>query len=54
MSYANTDVVIICYDIAHIDSFNNVKLKWIPEITKNIGPNTNIMLVGTKEDLRTD
>jgi GTPase SAR1 family protein len=34
-------------------SFNNVKNKWVPEVTHHC-PDTPMLLVGTKSDLRTD
>lgn len=54
MSYHNTDVVLLCYDVSHPDSLKNIKERWIKEIHKHVGPNANIILVGTKEDLRND
>ena len=36
-----------------MSSFDNVKSKWIAEVAHN-NPNTPILLVGTKSDLRND
>ena len=51
LSYPQTDVFLICYSIDSRSSFQNVKLKWVPEI-RLYCPNTPIILVGTKIDLR--
>lgn len=53
LSYNRVDVIIICFSIACPTSFNNVKLKWHPEI-KHHCPGVPILLVGTKSDLRND
>lgn len=42
------DVIVLCYSIDDINSYKNVRNKWIPEL-KNRAP---IVLVGTKSDLR--
>jgi len=46
-------VFLVCYSIANVNSFKNVSTKWIPEVVHHC-PNTPIVLVGTKEDLRYD
>ncbi|ESN93806.1 hypothetical protein HELRODRAFT_157785 [Helobdella robusta] len=51
LSYPNTDVILICFAINNRDSFENVELKWLPEIRHHC-PNTPFVLVGTKLDLR--
>jgi len=51
LSYPNTDVIIICFSIDNRDSFENVSLKWIPEV-RHFCPRTPVVLVGTKTDLR--
>lgn len=53
LSYPQTDVFLICYSIISPASFENVKAKWYPEIQHH-NPNTPIILVGTKLDLRED
>eukprot|EP01094_Clydonella_sp_ATCC50884_P008281 TRINITY_DN1765_c0_g1_i11.p1 TRINITY_DN1765_c0_g1~~TRINITY_DN1765_c0_g1_i11.p1 ORF type:complete len:150 (-),score=68.00 TRINITY_DN1765_c0_g1_i11:267-716(-) len=53
LSYPQTDVFLICYSIISPASFENVKAKWHPEIQHH-NPNTPIILVGTKLDLRDD
>ena len=42
-SYPQTDVVIMCYNIASSTSLNNIKHKWIHEVREHI-PNKPIML----------
>jgi len=53
LSYPQTDVFLICFSIISPASFENVKAKWHPEISHH-NPNTPIILVGTKLDLRED
>ncbi|XP_034563835.1 rho-related GTP-binding protein RhoG-like [Notolabrus celidotus] len=53
LSYIQVNVIIICFSIADPTSFNNVSLKWHPEV-KNHCPEVPILLVGTKSDLRND
>jgi len=51
LSYPGTDVFIICFSLVDMETFNNVKTKWHPEITTH-NPKTPLVLVGTKLDLR--
>ncbi|KAG5269485.1 hypothetical protein AALO_G00202580 [Alosa alosa] len=53
LSYPQTNVFVICFSIASPPSYENVKHKWHPEVTHHC-PNTPILLVGTKKDLRND
>ena len=53
LSYPQTDVFLICFSIISPPSFDNVKSKWVPEITHHAS-NTPFLLVGTKLDLRSD
>jgi len=53
LSYPQTDVFLVCFSIISRASFENVKAKWIPEITHHV-PGSPIILVGTKHDLRGD
>jgi len=53
LSYPQTDVFFICASISSPSSLENVKSKWVPEITHHC-PNTPYFLIGTKEDLRED
>lgn len=51
LSYANTDIFIVCFSVVSVTSFNNVRSKWIPEIN-TYNPKAKYVLVGTKTDLR--
>ena len=53
LSYPDTDVVLMCFAIDNPDSFENVTEKWLPEIS-HFCPNTPVILVGNKSDLRND
>ncbi|KAJ3198202.1 Ras- C3 botulinum toxin substrate 3, partial [Dinochytrium kinnereticum] len=53
LSYPQTDVFLICFSLVSPPSFENVRTKWFPEIGHH-APNTPIILVGTKLDLRED
>lgn len=53
LSYPQTDIFLICFSIISPVSFENVRAKWFPEVHHNC-PDTPIILVGTKIDLRND
>ena len=53
LSYPQTDVFLVCFSVVSPSSFLNVKQKWIPEV-KHHAPESKIILVGTKLDLRSD
>jgi len=53
LSYPQTDVSLLCFSIISPSSFENVSAKWYPEISHHC-PNTPIILVGTKLDMRDD
>jgi len=53
LSYPQTDVFLICFSIISPASFENVRAKWYPEVSHHC-PNTPLILVGTKLDLRED
>jgi len=53
LSYPDTHVFLCCFSVVNPSSFSNVKTKWVPEIRHNC-PDTPIILVGTKLDLRDD
>ena len=52
-SYPLTDVFLVCFSVVSPSSFENVKEKWVPEITHHC-QKTPFLLVGTKIDLRDD
>ncbi|RXN11259.1 DNA methyltransferase [Labeo rohita] len=53
LSYPQTDVFLVCFSVVSLSSFENVKEKWVPEITYH-SPKTPFLLVGTQIDLRDD
>lgn len=53
LSYPQTDVFLICFSVISPTSYENVRAKWYPEVSHHC-PNTPIILVGTKLDLRED
>lgn len=53
LSYPQTDVFLICFSLISPASFENVRAKWYPEVNHHC-PDTPIILVGTKLDLRDD
>lgn len=53
LSYPQTDVFLLCFSVVSPPSFDNVTVKWIPELRHHC-PHTPILLVGTKNDLRDD
>uniref|UniRef100_A0A914WLD9 Uncharacterized protein n=1 Tax=Plectus sambesii TaxID=2011161 RepID=A0A914WLD9_9BILA len=53
LSYPQTDVFLICFSLVDPASFENVRVKWLPEVSHHC-PKTPIILVGTKLDLQDD
>uniref|UniRef100_A0A914WKC8 Uncharacterized protein n=1 Tax=Plectus sambesii TaxID=2011161 RepID=A0A914WKC8_9BILA len=53
VSYPQTEVLLICFSVVNPASFENVRAKWLPEVSHHC-PRTPIILVGTKLDLRDD
>lgn len=53
LSYPQTDVFLLCFSVVSPPSFDNITVKWIPEL-RHHSPRTPIILVGTKIDLRDD
>ena len=53
LSYRKTDVFLVCFSVVSPSSFENVKEKWVPEITHHC-QKTPFLLVGTQIDLRDD
>jgi len=53
LSYPSTDVFLACFSIVFPASFDNITVKWYPEI-KHYCPEAKIILVATKVDLEND
>lgn len=51
LSYPDTDVLLVTFDISNTDSLENVEEKWGPEV-EHYCPDTPVVLVGTKVDIR--
>ena len=51
LSYPQTDIFLICFAVNSPSSFQNVRSKWWPEV-QNFCPNTPLLLLGMKSDLR--
>ena len=51
ISYPDTDVFLVCFSVMLHTSFENVKAKWVPEIS-HCCPKTPFLLVGTQADRR--
>ena len=52
-SYPQTDVFLICFDVTSPASFENVREKWFPELSRHC-PGVPCLIVGTQIDLRDD
>ena len=53
LSYPGTNVFLICFSVVNPASYENVKIKWHPEVTHHC-QNVPLILVGTKSDLKQD
>lgn len=53
LSYANSNVFVVCFSVGSRTSFENVRDKWVPELRKH-APHTPILLVGTQADRRSN
>jgi Rho family protein len=53
LSYPESNVILIVFSVDFPTSLENVLDKWYPEVT-HFCPDTPLLLVGTKTDLRTD
>ncbi|KAI5963301.1 RAC1 [Candida pseudojiufengensis] len=54
LSYPQTEIFLCCFSVISPDSFDDIKLKWIPEIMHHCSKDILILLIGTKIDLRDD
>ncbi|XP_078277786.1 rho-related GTP-binding protein RhoF [Rhinoraja longicauda] len=53
LSYQETNVILICYDVTNPTSFENVRIKWVPEVN-HFCQEVPTLLIGCKTDLRMD
>uniref|UniRef100_A0A8C5LM34 Ras homolog family member F, filopodia associated n=1 Tax=Leptobrachium leishanense TaxID=445787 RepID=A0A8C5LM34_9ANUR len=53
LSYQDVNLVLICYDVTSPSSFDNVLIKWYPEV-HHFCRGVPIILIGCKTDLRKD
>lgn len=53
LSYAHTDVFLLCFSMVNPTSFHNITKKWVPVIRAH-NPSAPIILVGTQSDLLLD
>ncbi|KAF6733280.1 Rho-related GTP-binding protein RhoF [Oryzias melastigma] len=53
LSYQGVSVVLVCFDVTNPTSFDNVLVKWYPEV-KHFCQDVPIILIGCKTDLRKD
>ncbi|KAJ8253281.1 hypothetical protein GJAV_G00211100 [Gymnothorax javanicus] len=53
LSYPDSDAVLICFDIGRPETLDSILKKWRGEI-QEFCPNTKMLLVGCKSDLRTN
>ncbi|PVI04602.1 hypothetical protein DM02DRAFT_691604 [Periconia macrospinosa] len=54
LSYPDTHVICICFEIGDPDSFENILDKWDPEVRRYKKRRVPIFLLGFKKDLRND
>lgn len=53
LSYQDADMVLVCYDVMNPTSFDNVTIKWHPEV-RHFCRDIPLVLIGCKTDLRKD
>ena len=51
--YRETDIILICFALDNMHSYENISSKWIPEI-KHLAPDALKILVGLKSDIKID
>jgi len=50
--YAQTHFFVLCFALNDLSTLANLNSKWLKEISPHIGEDTQLLLVGTKSDLR--
>jgi cell division control protein 42 len=53
LSYPDTDVMVLCFDVTSRVQFDNCFVKYLPEVKHHI-PSATIVLLGLKSDLRSN
>ena len=51
-SYAQTDIVIVCFSMTDIQTYKNVQELWVPEIQMCLQNKKPVILVGTQSDCK--
>ncbi|KAL7714496.1 Rho family GTPase [Entamoeba marina] len=52
ISYADADCFLLCFSIDDRTTFDNLRTKWVKEISNSINKEPKFFIVGTKADLR--
>lgn len=50
LSYPDSDVFVVCFDLSNAKSFQSISTHWIPEVMYHC-PYARVVLVGLKSDL---
>ncbi|XP_061655106.1 rho-related GTP-binding protein RhoF isoform X1 [Phyllopteryx taeniolatus] len=53
LSYQEAHLILVCFDVTNPTSFDNVTIKWHPEV-KHFCQDVPVILIGCKTDLRKD
>lgn len=53
LSYQEANLILVCFDVTNPNSFENVLIKWFPEV-KHFCREVPVILIGCKTDLRKD
>ncbi|XP_029371080.1 rho-related GTP-binding protein RhoF [Echeneis naucrates] len=53
LSYQEANLILVCFDVTNPTSFENVLIKWFPEV-KHFCREIPVILIGCKTDLRKD
>ncbi|XP_075901087.1 rho-related GTP-binding protein RhoF [Nelusetta ayraudi] len=53
LSYQEANLVLVCFDVTNPTSFDNVLIKWFPEV-RHFCREIPVILIGCKTDLRKD
>ncbi|KAB5543703.1 hypothetical protein PHYPO_G00082590 [Pangasianodon hypophthalmus] len=53
LSYQDANLILVCYDVTNPTSYDNVLIKWYPEVN-HFCRDVPVILIGCKTDLRKD